>query len=539
MPPGLVKLKTRIDSATMTPQALKRLHEAACIARAYPRTPAQLAQARRILAGFHRRPDLKRHAEALADSGISGTPIHYRFFWPMARWLAERYPTLLTIDWAQDEFAGRLSAALPLLVTQAEAEALRRRALPAEESIELLRSRGETDAVFLVRRLAALPGGDAVREATHDALDIAYRLEGSADGPSRTDAFFDGAPFAFRAGPPDRSRPRLSTELGRPPRSVRALSKRDGLRLVELARSAMVTRSRDLDAFAHGDARDVRLVDDGDGLAFVLIGVPPERRLFLPAVYGALTLRNGVPIGYVQFDVLFRNAEVSYNTFETFRGGEAGFVFCRLLAACRHVFGVTSFSIEPYQLGAGNEEGIRSGAWWFYARFGFRPKDRAVLRLARAELAKRERDPGYRSNRSVLARLAAAHMFWKGNAKHPAVVTPQAAIGFALARRLAAQAGGDREGAVRACEQRVARRFGVSSTRRFTTGERLWLRRWAPLLDALPAVERWSASERRSTVAVVCAKGGRRESDYARLFDAHPRLAAAVLSIASASPRMR
>jgi len=536
---GLVKLKTRLDSAAMTPRALMRLHEAACLARAYPRSAAQLAEARRVLASFHRRPDLKRHAEALADSGISGTPIHYRFFWPMARWLARRYPELLTIDWAEDEFTGRLSAALPLLVTQAEAEALRRAALPAEEAIERLRARGETDAVFLVRRIEALPGGDAVREATHDALDIAYRLGGSADGPSRTHAFFDGAPFAYRKGPPDRIRPDLATELARPPRSVRALSTVDGARLVELARCAMVTRSRDLDAFAHGDARDVRLVDDGDGLAFALIGVPPERRLFLPAVYGALTLRNGVPIGYVQFDVLFGNAEVSYNTFETFRGGEAGFVFCRLLAACRHVFGVTGFSIEPYQLGAGNEEGILSGAWWFYARFGFRPKDPAVLRLARVELARRARDPRYRSGRSVLSRLAQAHMFWAIDARHAGVVTPQAAIGFALAKSLAAGAGGDREAAVRACAQRASRRFGVSSLREFSPGERLWWTRWAPLLEALPGASRWSAAERRAVVAVVRAKGGRRESEYARRFDAHPRLTAAVLSIGGQARRMR
>jgi len=371
------------------------------------------------------------------------------------------------------------------------------------------------------------------------AIDVAYRLEGSPDGPSRTRAFCDFAPFAFRSGPPDRRRPDLRLELRRPPRSVTALSTSDGADLVNLARSAMVTRSRDLDAFAHGDARDVRLADDGDGLAFALIGVPPERRLFLPAVYGALTLRNGVPIGYVQFDVLFGNAEVSYNTFETFRGGEAGFVFGRLLSACRHVFGVSTFSIEPYQLGRGNEEGIRSGAWWFYARFGFRPRDPAVSRLARAELARRGKNPGYRSGRGVLTRLAAAHVFWPEDATRSAVVTPQAAIGFTLARRLAAEAGADREAAVIACEERVSKRLGVGERRGWTAGERLWWRRWAPLLDAIPGVNRWSARERRGLIAIVRAKGGRRESEYARLFDAHPRLAAAVLSLRGHLPRMR
>ena len=116
----------------MTPATkLRRLHEAACLLRAYPQSPSDLAAARRVLSGFHRRPDVKQHAEALADSGIAGTPIHYRFFWPTARWLADRYPKLLTIDWTEGEFEGRLAAALPLLVTPAVAEALRRAELPA------------------------------------------------------------------------------------------------------------------------------------------------------------------------------------------------------------------------------------------------------------------------------------------------------------------------------------------------------------------------------------------------------------------------
>jgi hypothetical protein len=506
----------------MTLRALKHLHEAACFQRAYPANKDELAAAQRLLQGFDRRPEVSRNAEALANSGMAGTPIYYRFFWPMARWLANRYPKLLTIDWADNEFAGRLAAALPLLLPTAIGEAVRRSELPAREAIDGVRGKHETDASFLVRRIEALPGGDAVREATHDAIDVAYRLDGSGRGPSRTRAFFDGAPFAFRAAPPARERPNLRVELAVPPRAVRALSVSDGARLVDLAREAMVTRSRDLDAFAHGDPRDVRLVDDGDGLAFGLIGVVPERRLHLPAIYGALTLRNGVPIGYVQLDVLFANAEISFNTFETFRGGEAGFVFCRLLAAARHLFGVKTFSIEPYQLGRGNDEGIDSGAWWFYAHFGFRPRDPEIARLARTELAKRAKNKNYRSPRPTLLRLAQAHVFWPPEALRKAVVTPTAAIGFAIARSRGA-----------------AQRLEVRSMRGWTAGERLWWRRWAPLLSALPGLDRWPAAERAALVLIARAKGGRRESDYVRLFDAHPRLAKAILTLAGRSTVLR
>jgi hypothetical protein len=44
-------------------------------------------------------------------------------------------------------------------------------------------------------------------------------------------------------------------------------------------------------------------------------------------------------------------------------------------------------------------------------------------------------------------------------------------------------------------------------------------------------VERWSVSERSAAVAVVRAKGGRRESDYVALFDRHTKLRTALLAL--------
>src|SRR4029077_15288644 len=136
--------------------------------------------------------------------------------------------------------------------------------------------------------------------------------------------------------------------------------------LIDLAREAMVTRSRDLDVFCWGDPRDVRLVDAGGGLQCACIGALPERRLLLESVYGFLTLKNGVPIGYVLCSALFGSSEIAYNVFETFEGAQAGPVFGRVLRMGRSLFGSDSLTIYPYQLGHDNKEALVSGAWWFY-----------------------------------------------------------------------------------------------------------------------------------------------------------------------------
>ena len=49
----------------------------------------------------------------------------------------------------------------------------------------------------------------------------------------------------------------------------------------------------------------------------------------------------------------------------------------------------------------------------------------------------------------------------------------------------------------------------------------------------LDGVERWPPADRRAFAAAVRAKGGRRESDYLRRFDAHTRLRRAVRRLAA------
>src|SRR5262245_28081628 len=64
---GRARLRTR--------RQVLALHEALCFMRAYPDDRALLARIERLLRGFERRADLRRHRAALADSGIAGTDI--------------------------------------------------------------------------------------------------------------------------------------------------------------------------------------------------------------------------------------------------------------------------------------------------------------------------------------------------------------------------------------------------------------------------------------------------------------------------------
>lgn len=524
--------RTRLGSA----RAVRRLHEALCFIRAYPDNAELLEQARHMLDGFARRADLRAHRTVLADSGIAGTTIHYRFFAGQALWLATRWADQLRLDRDDTQAEARIARALPPLLTPAETKALTELKLPGYAALDRLRGADETDAVFLLRRIAAMPGSTYTREVCSDSIDASFVLAAGPDTPSRSSAHCARAPVVFRCAPPPRARPELRAELARAPRSVRRMAPRDATLVIELARGAMVTRSRSLEAFSFADARDAWFVDDGDGLAFALIGVLPQRRHTIASFYGGLTLRNGVPIGYTQADLVGRGAALSFNAFETFRGTEAAFTFARWLAALRHVFGSTSFSIEPYQLGKDNDEALDSGAWWFYAKLGFAPRDAATRRIVHAETVRVQRRPTHRSSVSTLRRLALQHLFFDLDPAQPHAHIALHELGLRAGAALAARAGSDRERSVNEASAELLRHCGLTTLRGFSPGQREAWRRFATVL-ALLDLRSWPKSARRALVELVRAKGGRSERDYVERYLAHPWLDAALLRAAAEPAR--
>jgi hypothetical protein len=257
----------------------------------------------------------------------------------------------------------------------------------------------------------------------------------------------------------------------------------------------------------------------------------------LESVYGMLTLKNGVPIGYVLASGLLGSSEVMYNVFETFRGGESARIYGRTLSMARSLFGADTFAIDPFQLGHGNPEGQKSGAYWFYYKLGFRPAAPKAVALAQQELDRLAAHPGERTSPGTLHRLAAEYVFLHSGKPRADVLGRVSIgnIGLHVSRLLAARGGANRERAVRECSREAARLLGVRSFGAWSPGERLAWERWSPLMLALGDVERWPAPDRRALLGVVKAKGGRRESDFVRLFDRHRRLRRAVLRLAAVS----
>ncbi len=500
---------------------VRRLHELLCFLDAYPDDLQVRARARNILQSFQRRADLRRHRAALAGSGIAGTDTPYRFFWPTAQWISRAWPGALSIERDDPEHARAILDALPQLLALPQAELLRRVDKPTLAVLDRLRPRRMTDADYFISLVEAMAGDEFTREAFFDRIDPPFVLHPGPSTPERTTARFDRLPVHPQRDPPRGARPDLREEVRRPPRRVSSLSAAQARTLIRVARISMVTRERDLAAFQFANSFDACFVDDGQGLAFALVGMLPERRLLLPAFYGGLTLQNGVPIGYVGLDLLGRHAELSFNQFETFRGGGAARAFARFVAMTHHLFGCDRFSIEPYQLGHGNDEGIESGAWWFYHRFGFRPRAREGRRLAARELERIARKPGHRSSARSLRALARHHLFFSLDPAREAHLPRTTALLDAAAREL--RRFQQRDTADRAAAASTAARAWLGAAK-LRPGAAQVFSQWAAVVLALSRRGRWSRRERAQLLRLIEAKAGASEREYLRRLQRHHRL---------------
>ncbi len=515
-----------------TADQITRLHEVLSFMQAWPDDAVVLSLVESMLARFDRRGDLKRHAEELTDTGIAGTPIHYSFYAATALWLAERWPGQLQIDWEAFENSAMLERYLALLANYSETPGLDSIDMELPNWIDRLKGVHETDAVFVVRRLAALVGDDFLFEQMYDEFEIPLIIIPGPDTPNRTRAKCGTSPIVYQNRPLDRTRPVVDREACRPINAPRLVSHAEGLRWVDLARSVMVTRQRDLDAFAYADPNDVSLVDDDD-LQHVLYGVPPQRRFLLETLYGFVILRNGVPITYGAITCLFNSAEVAYSILDTFRGGESARIYVRTLTVLHQVFACDTFMVDPYQLGLDNEDALESGAWWFYQKLGFRPRDKKLLRLMGRELSTMKRRPRHRSSLAVLRQLATENVYLNLNGQRDDVVgvLDLANVGLKITDLFARRFGSDREQGERVLAVEAAEKLGVSGFRGWSAGQRLAWRRWSPVVALLNSLQRWPASDRDALVQLIRAKGSRQELDYLRRFDTLGRLRKAIVKL--------
>ncbi len=499
---------------------LKALHKDLCFQRAFPRTLGQSRDANDQLGRYDETVDTQTAAKRreLADNGIAGTIVHYRYSFDVARWLARVAPGAVSIDWTELDDTLAIDALLHQVLQPAEEDWFNSGYVTTREWIDAVRTGCEgTDFDWLLAQLEDRGSRRFLREL-YDTADIplAWDLGNSAYSKSR-----NVFPVArVRAREKLRPRPRqVKKEIQRHVRSISRLTHERGSQLIDVAMAALAARHRETYHFNFANPEEVYLADVGEGIAVAIFGLLPEYRFALECTLGYLILSNGAPVGYGGASVLFKQVNTGINIFDEYRGSEASYLWVQVMRVYHALVGCTRFIVNTYQIGGDNREALQSGAFWFYYRLGYRPLDADVCRLAGNEEKKRKRDCNYRSSTKVLRKLSSSdmHLTLPGSALSEFFDEEWLATGSRLASRaLASVCEETRNAAADRVASGLLRDLGVRSFRNWTSAEMTALRAIVPYFAALHPSD-WSADAKRSLRKILRAKGGRHELVYARL----------------------
>jgi hypothetical protein len=135
-----------------------------------------------------------------------------------------------------------------------------------------------------------------------------------------------------------------------------------------------------------------------------------ERRQPIDSYMSYVTFKNGLPVAYGGSWILFDSSRTALNVFPAYRGGESRYSFEEVMNLHKKVYCLNRFTVDPYQIGKDNDDGIQSGSFWVYHHIGFRPIKEKQKKLAEEEYLKIKATPGYRTSPKVLKLLADSRM---------------------------------------------------------------------------------------------------------------------------------
>lgn len=529
-----LKLLEKLEHAgAPSSHELELLHATLDFLRAYPDDARVLRACQRAVTRLRswveKSPRLARSAR-LENSGLPGTRNSYAYSYATLAALVRRFPRSIDIDWDELGDDERLTSTLELLLSGVENECMEDVPMGWGEWVRTVRPRrATTDLAFLLSLFERSTLSPLERANLYDSLSLPIRYRLEAPGSGRCEVELPVARIAYQKRDVPRERFALAPHIRQTLPRQRALGLSAGRELLDVARRALTSRNLEIHPLLYANPRDVILFTAHRGVQVALSGVLPEHRGALAALYFFMVLKNGVPVAYGPASPFLGSCEMGINLFPEFRGGEIRYIYSQVMRLLHHVLAVDYFYLTSYGMGEGNEDAIRSGAFWFYRRMGFSASNPRVEALARSEEERMRAEPGYRSNVRMLRRLSNTEAYLDlSNGR--CTRFPFGRLGLAVSRFVARRFDGDRDVATHRCTRDVLRLLG-SSLAHWTVDEQRALRAMSLVLSMLRGVSGWSAAEKSALERLIRGKAARSEARACVGMKKHRPFASGILSL--------
>lgn len=398
--PEIETLKTKKD--------LQSLHSILLYLLAYPDNETLYKQASGLLMKLEQLVQSnKKLNRALYNSGITHTHLCSSFSFEIVKWMRKNYPDDIRLSEIEAD-EGQIQSILSVVMLKVESEIFQDGNASWRPWLKQSLKKNEN----LLDRIIAVFDETNVRPEVKDelwaALGINVEIYFSKHTCLQASLFTS---FCHRSLINKKT---ISQQLPVKPVRVK-LKESEAGQVIACGRIALMRNLREIDPVTFTSAKLVSYYHMGRGLSIALMGMVPDRRHPIDSYMGYVVFKNGLPVAYAGSWILFDSARIGLNIFPEYRGGESAFIFQQVLNLHKEVYGLKRFTVDPYQLGKDNADGIHSGAFWVYYHAGFRPINSIQKQLAESEAKKIQDNPGYRTAAADLKILADSRMEWVMN----------------------------------------------------------------------------------------------------------------------------
>ena len=335
---------------------------------------------------------------SLFNSGITGTGVCAAFSFEIVKWLRREYPkNIMLSSFEADD--GHIRYILSAVMPKVESEILQDANATWKSWLKRSLKKGED---ILDRLIAVFDEADIrpeIRDELWNAIGINVEINFSSH-TSLPDSLI--IPYYHRS--------LIKKNFSKQQPGIKPilvdLNKREAEQIIECGRMILVRHLREIDPITFTAPQLVSYYQLQRGFSIALMGMVPERRHPIDSYMGYVVFKNGLPVSYAGSWILFDSSRIGLNVFPAYRGGESQYIFQQVLKVHREVYKLNRFSVDPYQIGKENSEGIKSGAFWTYYHSGFRPIREEQKKFADEEALKIKSIKGYRSPPSALKKLA-------------------------------------------------------------------------------------------------------------------------------------
>jgi hypothetical protein len=470
---------------------------------------------------------------ALVNTGLPGTCNRHIYSYEVLRRMVEVFPGCFEIDWPEISYEPTFVDALNLTVLPGESRGLEDEYLGLCDWLQRCKTNpAQTDLETVLRLFgkSSLSPRHQVHVFESCEYPVVYHLR--EPGSARCEVGLPVDRPHYQTAPFSQARFPLKTKIVNPLERHRKTEPAEGRRLIDLSLAALCSRNLEIHPLIYANPDDVLIAEVGRGLQVLLAGIRPRFRSVVETDFFFLILKNGLPISYGPASVFLGCCEMGINLFPEFRGGEIRFIYSQFMRVLYHVASVRYFFLTSYGMGDGNPEALKSGAFWFYRKLGFRATNPDVEALAREEEAIMRRKRGHRSSLATLRELSLTDAYFdlSGGACVPVNFEN---LSHAVTRFVRDEFGGDKHKAERAAIGRLLQLLDIRDLGAWSPTERAAFRRCAPVMVLLPGLTDWPVKEKRELAAAIRAKGGQSQFDYIRRVNRVRRLQEGLLEVAN------